>query len=139
MSHPAIRAPQLGSRKLAWLVARDRRSCWRGRAAHALPTSSRCARPGGISAWLVEEKSLPIIAIRFAFDGGSTQEPVGKEGTAGLLAAMLDQGAGDLSGPAYQKQMEKLAVRISFDCDRDTFFGNFETLTEQSRQGQSSC
>ena len=25
--------------------------------------------PGGISAWLVEEKSLPIIAIRFAFDG----------------------------------------------------------------------
>ena len=85
--------------------------------------------PGGISAWLVEEKSLPIIAIRFAFDGGSAQEPVGKEGTAGLLAAMLDQGAGDLSGPAYQKQIEKLAVRLSFDSDRDTFFGNFETLT----------
>jgi zinc protease len=86
--------------------------------------------PSGISAWLVEEKSLPIIAIRFAFDGGSTQEPVGKEGTAGLLAAMLDQGAGDLSGPAYQKQIEKLAVRLTFDSDRDTFFGNFETLTK---------
>ena len=86
--------------------------------------------PGGISAWLVEEKSLPIIAIRFAFDGGSTQEPVGKEGTAGLLAAMLDQGAGELSGAAYQKQIEKLAVRLTFDSDRDTFFGNFETLTK---------
>ena len=83
---------------------------WRRR-----PTSSRCARPGGISAWLVQEKSLPIIAIRFAFDGGSAQEPAGKEGTAGLLAAMLDQGAGNLSGAAYQKQMEKLAARISFD------------------------
>ena len=44
-------------------------------------------------------ESLPIIAIRFAFDGGSAQEPEGKEGTAGLLAAMLDQGAGDMSGP----------------------------------------
>ena len=33
--------------------------------------------PGGISAWLVEEKSLPIIAIRFAFDGGGAQEPAG--------------------------------------------------------------
>ncbi len=85
--------------------------------------------PGGISAWLVEEKSLPIIAIRFAFDGGSAQEPMGKEGTAGLLAAMLDQGAGNLSGTDYQKQMEKLAARISFDSDRDAFFGNFETLT----------
>src|SRR5882672_4992105 len=86
--------------------------------------------PGGISAWLVEEKSLPIIAIRFAFDGGSTQEPVGKEGTAGLLAAMLDQGAGAMSGAAYQKLVEQLAVRLAFDSDRDTFFGNFETLTK---------
>jgi zinc protease len=86
--------------------------------------------PSGISAWLVEEKSLPIIAIRFAFDGGSAQEAAGKEGTAGLLAAMLDQGAGDLPGPEYQKQIEKLSVRLAFDSDRDTFFGNFETLTK---------
>ncbi|HJU31121.1 MAG TPA: insulinase family protein, partial [Hyphomicrobiaceae bacterium] len=86
--------------------------------------------PGGITAWLVEERSLPIIAIRFGFDGGSTQEAAGKEGTAGLLAAMLDQGAGDLAGPAYQRQIEKLSVRLAFDSDRDTFFGNFETLTK---------
>ena len=85
--------------------------------------------PGGISAWLVEEKSLPIIAIRFAFDGGGAQEPAGKEGASGLLAALLDQGAGNLSGTAYQKQMERLAARISFDSDRDAFFGSFETLT----------
>src|SRR5262249_16339906 len=70
--------------------------------------------PGGISAWLVEERSLPIVAIRFAFEGGSAQEAVGKEGTAGLLAAMLDQGAGDLSGPEYQKQIERLSVRLAF-------------------------
>ena len=85
--------------------------------------------PGGIAAWLVQERSLPIVTIRFAFEGGSAQEPAGKEGTAGLLAAMLDQGAGNLSGAAYQKQMEKLAARISFDSDRDFFFGSFETLS----------
>src|SRR5262249_32781425 len=85
--------------------------------------------PSGIVAWLVEEHSLPIVTIRFAFDGGSAQEPAGKEGTAGLLAAMLDQGAGNLPGAAYQKQMEKLAARISFDADLDAFFGSFETLS----------
>jgi zinc protease len=85
--------------------------------------------PGGISAWLVEERGLPIIAIRFAFEGGSAQEVAGKEGTSGLLAAMLDQGAGSLSATVYQKQMERLAARISFDSDRDAFFGNFESLT----------
>jgi zinc protease len=86
--------------------------------------------PGGISAWLVEERSLPIVAIRFAFDGGSAQEAAGKEGTAGLLAAMLDQGAGELSAAEYQKQIERLSVRLAFDSDRDSFFGNFETLTK---------
>src|SRR5262245_24711281 len=75
--------------------------------------------PGGISAWLVEEKSLPTIAIRFAFEGGSAQEAVGKEGTAGLLAAMLDQGAGELSAGDYQKELERLSVRLAFDSDRD--------------------
>ena len=129
--------------------ANDRRSCARGRlrmrsraiwlslaacaaawqAPRSPPTSSRCARRAGFPPGWCEEKSLPIIAIRFAFDGGSAQEPAGKEGASGLLAAMLDQGAGNLSGTAYQKQMERLAARISFDSDRDAFFGNFETLT----------
>ena len=31
---------------------------------------------------------------------------------------------------AYQKQIDKLSVRLAFDADRDTFFGNFETLTK---------
>ena len=48
--------------------------------------------PGGMAAWLVQERSLPIITIRFAFDGGSAQEPAGKEGTAGLLAARRPPG-----------------------------------------------
>src|SRR5262249_62264672 len=79
----------------------------RARAADIRPIRS----PGGISAWLVEEKSLPIIAIRFAFDGGSTPEAVGKEGTAGLLPPLLGQGARDLPGPGCPKQVEKPAGR----------------------------
>jgi zinc protease len=85
--------------------------------------------PAGIVAWLVPERSLPIVTIRFAFEGGSAQEPAGKEGVAGLLAAMLDQGAGNLSAADYQRQVEKLAARISFDSDRDAFFGTFESLS----------
>ena len=113
MSHPARPAANsaMASKRLACFRAWHRtrgRPGWRGARAADI---QQIRSPGGISAWLVEEKSLPIIALRFAFDGGSTQEPAGKEGTAGLLAAMLDQGAGDMSGPSYQKQIEKLAVR----------------------------
>lgn len=31
--------------------------------------------PGGIEAWLVEEHSVPLMALRFAFEGGNSQDP----------------------------------------------------------------
>ncbi|HWK37460.1 MAG TPA: hypothetical protein VNR88_00945, partial [Hyphomicrobium sp.] len=51
--------------------------------------------PGGIEAWLVEEHAVPMMAMRFAFDGGSSQDPDGQEGVSNFLTAMLDEGAGD--------------------------------------------
>jgi zinc protease len=85
--------------------------------------------PGGIEAWLVEEHSVPLIAMRFMFDGGSSQDPIGKEGLANFIAGMMDEGAGDLTSAAFQERMEELAVRMSFDDTRDGLYGNFETLT----------
>lgn len=86
--------------------------------------------PGGITAWLVEEHSVPLIAMRFAFSGGSSQDPEGKAGVANFLTSMLDEGAGDLDAAAFQERMEELAVRMSFEDGRDTFYGSFQTLTE---------
>lgn len=85
--------------------------------------------PGGISAWLVEEHSVPLLALRFVFDGGNSQDPAGREGLANFLTAMMDEGAGDLTAAQFQERMEELAVRMSFEDARDAFYGNFETLT----------
>jgi zinc protease len=87
--------------------------------------------PGGITAWLVETHGVPLIAVRFAFDGGgSAQDPEGREGVANFLASMLDEGAGDLGAKAFQERMEELAMRMSFEDGRDAFYGTFATLTE---------
>ncbi|NJO23182.1 MAG: insulinase family protein [Sphingomonadales bacterium] len=86
--------------------------------------------PGGITAWLVEERSVPLIAMRYAFEGGSAQNPVGKEGLANFLAGMLDEGAGDLNAKQFQERMEEIAMRMNFEDGRDSFYGSFETLTE---------
>src|SRR5581483_2845374 len=86
--------------------------------------------PGGITAWLVEEHSVPLIAMRFAFEGGSAQDPAGKEGVANFLAGMLDEGAGDLRSKEFQERMEEIAMRMSFDDARDAFYGSIETLSE---------
>lgn len=85
--------------------------------------------PGGIEAWLVEEHSVPLMALRFSFEGGNSQDPAGKEGVANFLTAMMDEGAGDLDSAAYQEKMEELSFRMSFDDTRDAFYGSFETLS----------
>ena len=85
--------------------------------------------PGGIEAWLVQEHSVPLLALRFVFEGGNSQDPPAKLGLSNFLTAMLDEGAGDLNAQQFQERMEELAVRISFDDGRDSFYGNFETLT----------
>ena len=86
--------------------------------------------PGGITAWLVEEHSVPLIALRFSFEGGNAQDPIGKEGLANFLTGMLDEGAGDLTAKQFQERMEEIAMRMSFDDSRDAIYGSFETLTE---------
>lgn len=86
--------------------------------------------PGGIEAWLVEEHSVPLLSLRYAFDGGSSQDPVGKEGLANFITAMMDEGAGDIKSEDYQERMEDIAMRMSYDDSKDSLYGSFETLTK---------
>jgi zinc protease len=85
--------------------------------------------PGGIEAWLVEEHSVPLLSLRYAFDGGNSQDPPGKEGLANFITAMMDEGAGDIKSEDYQERMEDIAMRMTYDDSKDSLYGSFETLT----------
>ncbi len=86
--------------------------------------------PGGIEAWLVEEHSVPLLSLRYAFDGGNSQDPPGKEGLANFITAMMDEGAGDVKSEDYQERMEDIAMRMSYDDSKDSLYGSFETLSK---------
>jgi zinc protease len=89
----------------------------------------RVTSPGGIEAWLVESHANPLIAMRFAFRGGSAQDPLGRDGLAYFVSGMMDEGAGDLDSVAFQEQLQTLATRIDFDAGRDVMLGTVQTLT----------
>lgn len=87
--------------------------------------------PGGITAWLVEDDTVPLVAMDFAFRGaGAAQDPEDREGLANLLSSLLDEGAGDITSEAFQSRLADLAVRMSFDASRDNFSGELTTLVE---------
>lgn len=92
-------------------------------------TIERVISPGGIEAWLVADDTVPLIAMNFSFDGGTVQDPDGKEGLTRLLTASLDEGAGELTSAEYKARLEELAVSIGFSADRDHLYGSLRTLT----------
>jgi zinc protease len=93
-------------------------------------TIERVVSPGGIEAWLVHERAVPLIAVEFAFAGGAVQDPPGKAGTAALTASLLDAGAGDLDSTAFTDRLERKAIQMNFSAQRDTIHGTLRTLTE---------
>lgn len=91
----------------------------------------RVVTDGGIEAWLVEDHSLPILSLDFAFrDSGAITDPEGKAGRANLVSGLLNEGAGDMDALTFQRRLEDLAIHMGFNAGRDTFSGSLKTLTE---------
>jgi zinc protease len=98
------------------------------------PTGSRAARvqqivsPGGITAWLVEDYTVPLVAVEFAFHGGAAQDPSAAPGVATLLAGLLDEGAGPYDSESFHRILEEHAIEISFSAERDLLVGRMQSL-----------
>lgn len=88
----------------------------------------------GIKAWLVEDYTIPLIAVNFAFRGGSTQDPSGKEGLANLMSGLFDEGAGPLDSDAFQEAIDDASAEMRFSANRDTMYGSVKFLADQGEE-----
>ena len=93
-------------------------------------TIEKIVSPGGIEAWLVREKSLPLVTLNYAFHGGASQDDADKGGTANLTADLLDEGAGELDGKTFHERLENRAIEMSFQVGRDYIYGSLRTLND---------
>lgn len=86
----------------------------------------------GLTAWLVEERSIPFVALELIFAGGATIESDAQAGAVNLMTALLEEGAGDLDAQAFAARTEELAARISFSSGRDSVSVSVRFLTEDA-------
>ena len=91
-------------------------------------TIERVTSPGGIEAWLVEDHTLPVVSIRFAFPGGAALDPPGKGGLAVMATSLLDEGAGTYDSAAFKTRLENLAADLRFEAGRDEIGGSLRSL-----------
>jgi zinc protease len=91
--------------------------------------------PGGIKAWLVEDHTVPVIALEFSFrDSGAKTDPEGKQGRAQLASNTMDEGAGELTSEQFQKELQDLSLSLTFNADRDNFGGSLKTLSANKKR-----
>jgi zinc protease len=90
----------------------------------------RVISPGGIEVWLVRDSGVPLVAVDFAFLGGSAQDPQDKAGVANLMASLLDEGAGPLDSKAFHELLERKAIELGIRAGRDYIRGTMRTLKQ---------
>lgn len=86
--------------------------------------------PGGFDAWLVEEHSIPFVALELRFRGGGSLDVPGKRGAVNLMTALLEEGAADMDARDFATAREALAARLRFDSNGDTISVSAEVLSE---------
>lgn len=86
--------------------------------------------PGGIKAWLVEDRNIPFTALEIQFRGGTSIEAPDKRGVINLMTATLEEGAGDMDSRAFAEARDGLAAEFSFDAGADSVGVSAKFLTE---------
>lgn len=78
----------------------------------------------GVTAWLVESHTQPVVAVRFSFGGGSVREPADKNGISSVLAEALGEGAD--GSDEVRRDIARLSATVSFSASRDSISGSFD-------------
>ena len=97
---------------------------------HAAAKIQHLVSPGGIEAWFVQDATVPLIAMEYAFGGGAAQDPAGKPGVGNMVADLLDEGSGDLDSRTFHERLERRAIELSFSSSRDSFRGSLRMLKD---------
>lgn len=105
---------------------------WNAFPALAGITIQQVTSEGGIKAWLVQEPSIPIIAMEVSFRGGTSLDAPAKLGATNLMAGLLEEGTGDMDAAAFLRRTEELAARFTFDAGRDSVTVTAQVLRENS-------
>ncbi len=86
--------------------------------------------PGGITAWLVEDHSIPFAALELRFRGGTSLDEPGKRGSVYLMSGLIEEGAGDMDARTYARELESLAASFTYNAGDDTVSISARFLTE---------
>jgi zinc protease len=98
--------------------------------ARAAVDIEKVTSPGGITAWLVEDHNIPFVALEIRFQGGTSLDAPDKRGAVRLMAALLEEGAGEMDAQGFARAVEGVAADFDYDASDDAVSVSARFLTE---------
>lgn len=86
--------------------------------------------PGGIEAWLVEDHSIPFVALEIRFRGGASLDATDARGATNLMVGLLEEGADELDAQEFARARDSLAAKFSYSVSDDAVSVSAQMLTE---------
>jgi len=96
------------------------------------PRIKRLISSCGIEAWFVQDSTVPLITMEYAFTGGATQDPAQKPGVGHMVSGLLKEGSGDFDFKTFHQRLDRRAIELGFHVTPDHFRGALRTLHDNA-------
>ncbi len=95
-----------------------------------IPQVREITASNGVKAWLIEEKSTPLIAVSVLFNGGAASDPKRLQGLTPMAAALLGDGAGRYKSEQLNQILAEKAIDLDFSSGADYISAELTTLRQ---------
>ncbi len=85
----------------------------------SLPQATRQTLPNGATVILVRKADVPLISLRVYFRGGSSAEPAGLAGVAGITTELMQRGTTTRSSDQIALDLDRLGATLRLGAQRD--------------------
>ena len=100
-----------------------------------LPPYKKVKLKNGLTVLLMEQREIPIVSFSFIVKAGSTADPVGKEGVAGLTVTLLRKGTKSRTSEQFSAELDFIGAQVGAGADYDYTSGRAEFLKKDLAKG----
>jgi len=95
------------------------------------PQVERFTTQQGIDVWLVPQSQSPLITLKLMMNQGAGSDPINQAGLTSLMAALLDEGAGERDALQVSDALKLLATDYGVSVTQDHITLSMDLLAEK--------
>ncbi len=94
------------------------------------PGITRTALDNGLNVWSIVQPAIPVVSLVLVLDTGTANDPADRPGLTGLVADLLDEGAGSRNAIELSDALSRIGSHIEIDTAPDATTIGLTTLSK---------